>query len=201
MRQTHFISTNNTKVVRFHRCKDVIFIATAIKTIGRAGFEAHAAAPHFKAWEAFASTDPFTKEPEVCFYELEPVAQVFDAPEPRSMPGADDSLYVYASDDSAQKLQPEQASRPVLELQAQAPHSLHSPANTPASPYEYSECAGAPQSPPKMTKATSTTTTSYLTPDRSPGRPVLNLNLHAGPPPGVLEKEDGSSSPYEYRDC
>ena len=37
---------------------------------GKPGFEAHAAAPHFAVWEEFASTDPFTREPEVVFYEL-----------------------------------------------------------------------------------------------------------------------------------
>lgn len=32
---------------------------------GLEGFEAHAAAPHFKVWEEFASEDPFTKPPVV----------------------------------------------------------------------------------------------------------------------------------------
>ena len=36
--------------------------------VGKAGFEAHAAAPHFQAWEAFAGTDPFSREPAVQFY-------------------------------------------------------------------------------------------------------------------------------------
>lgn len=32
---------------------------------GEEGFEAHANAPHFAAWEDFASTNPFTKDPVV----------------------------------------------------------------------------------------------------------------------------------------
>ena len=36
--------------------------------IGHAGFVAHTQAPHFAAWETFASSDPFTAEPLVCFY-------------------------------------------------------------------------------------------------------------------------------------
>ena len=36
---------------------------------GRAGFEAHLVAPHFKAWEAFTDTDPFTAKTEVDFFE------------------------------------------------------------------------------------------------------------------------------------
>ena len=38
----------------------------------RAGFEAHQRTPHFAAWEAFAGSDPspFTKDPEVTFYDL-----------------------------------------------------------------------------------------------------------------------------------
>eukprot|EP00588_Corethron_pennatum_P010176 CAMPEP_0194272574 /NCGR_PEP_ID=MMETSP0169-20130528/6110_1 /TAXON_ID=218684 /ORGANISM="Corethron pennatum, Strain L29A3" /LENGTH=229 /DNA_ID=CAMNT_0039015275 /DNA_START=82 /DNA_END=771 /DNA_ORIENTATION=- len=35
---------------------------------GREGFEAHAASPHFAAWEEFAATGPFTKPPVVAFY-------------------------------------------------------------------------------------------------------------------------------------
>jgi len=35
---------------------------------GVEGFEAHTQAPHFKAWEAFAATDPFTADPIVSFY-------------------------------------------------------------------------------------------------------------------------------------
>mmetsp|Transcript_73752 Transcript_73752/g.216440 ORF Transcript_73752/g.216440 Transcript_73752/m.216440 type:complete len:160 (-) Transcript_73752:44-523(-) len=37
--------------------------------LGKAGFEAHTQAPHFAAWEEFAATDPFTREPEVQFFE------------------------------------------------------------------------------------------------------------------------------------
>jgi len=36
---------------------------------GKEGFEAHAAAPHFAAWEKFAATDPFTSPPEVFFFD------------------------------------------------------------------------------------------------------------------------------------
>ena len=35
---------------------------------GREGFEAHTKTPHFAAWEKFASSDPFTKPPEVVFF-------------------------------------------------------------------------------------------------------------------------------------
>lgn len=35
---------------------------------GKAGFDAHAAAPHFREWEAFAGTGPFAAEPAVDFY-------------------------------------------------------------------------------------------------------------------------------------
>ena len=38
--------------------------------LGKEGFDAHCAAPHFADWEAFAATDPFTKDPEVTFFEL-----------------------------------------------------------------------------------------------------------------------------------
>ena len=33
------------------------------------GFLAHTKTPHFADWEAFASSDPFTKPPEVTFFE------------------------------------------------------------------------------------------------------------------------------------
>lgn len=36
---------------------------------GKEGFDAHASAPHFKVWETFAATDPFTKPPVVSFYQ------------------------------------------------------------------------------------------------------------------------------------
>ena len=36
---------------------------------GKAGFEAHQKTPHFAAWEAFASTEPFSEPPVVQFYE------------------------------------------------------------------------------------------------------------------------------------
>lgn len=40
------------------------------KEDGKEGFEAHAKAPHFAVWEAFASTgEPFTKPPEVSFFK------------------------------------------------------------------------------------------------------------------------------------
>jgi quinol monooxygenase YgiN len=35
---------------------------------GKEGFDAHKAAPHFAAWEVFAATNPFTKEPVVSFF-------------------------------------------------------------------------------------------------------------------------------------
>ena len=38
---------------------------------GKEGFDAHAAAPHFKKWEEFVEKDPFTKAPVVnCFKSL-----------------------------------------------------------------------------------------------------------------------------------
>ena len=37
--------------------------------MGKEGFDAHTQAPHFAVWEAFAATEPFTAEPEVCFFE------------------------------------------------------------------------------------------------------------------------------------
>jgi quinol monooxygenase YgiN len=37
---------------------------------GREGFEAHTRTPHFKAWETFAASDPFTAPPRVDFYTL-----------------------------------------------------------------------------------------------------------------------------------
>jgi quinol monooxygenase YgiN len=37
---------------------------------GKEGFNAHAAAPHFIEWEAFAGTDPFAKPPEVYFSKV-----------------------------------------------------------------------------------------------------------------------------------
>eukprot|EP00466_Bigelowiella_natans_P016345 jgi/Bigna1/146517/aug1.116_g21225 len=36
---------------------------------GKAGFEAHQQAPHFKRWEEFVQSDPFTKAPEVMLFE------------------------------------------------------------------------------------------------------------------------------------
>lgn len=36
---------------------------------GKEGFDAHASAPHFLAWEEFAATDPFTSPPVVSFYK------------------------------------------------------------------------------------------------------------------------------------
>lgn len=42
------------------------------KYVGRKGFEAHQATPHFAAWEAFAATEPFTAEPVVEFYQEMP---------------------------------------------------------------------------------------------------------------------------------
>ena len=36
--------------------------------VGKQGFDEHCAAPTFAAWEAFASSDPFTAEPSVQFY-------------------------------------------------------------------------------------------------------------------------------------
>ena len=36
---------------------------------GRAGFEAHQMTPHFRVWEEFADSDPFTSPPIVNFYE------------------------------------------------------------------------------------------------------------------------------------
>ena len=35
---------------------------------GREGFEAHTQTEHFKAWEQFAATEPFSKDPEVLFF-------------------------------------------------------------------------------------------------------------------------------------
>ena len=37
---------------------------------GKEGFEAHQATPHYKAWEKFAATNPFTKDVEVGFYRI-----------------------------------------------------------------------------------------------------------------------------------
>ncbi|OEU13961.1 hypothetical protein FRACYDRAFT_242314 [Fragilariopsis cylindrus CCMP1102] len=37
---------------------------------GKEGFNAHATAPHFVEWEAFAGTDPFAKPPEVYFSKV-----------------------------------------------------------------------------------------------------------------------------------
>jgi len=37
---------------------------------GKEGFDAHANTPHFAAWEEFASTDPFEKNPEVFFFKI-----------------------------------------------------------------------------------------------------------------------------------
>lgn len=36
--------------------------------VGKEGFEAHTQTPHFAAWEAFASTDPFSAPPEIKFF-------------------------------------------------------------------------------------------------------------------------------------
>jgi quinol monooxygenase YgiN len=36
---------------------------------GKEGFDAHAVAPHFVAWEEFAATCPFTKPPKVAFFQ------------------------------------------------------------------------------------------------------------------------------------
>lgn len=36
---------------------------------GEAGFDEHASAPHFKVWEKFAATEPFTKDPVVHFFK------------------------------------------------------------------------------------------------------------------------------------
>ena len=38
-----------------------------------AGFQAHAQAPHFKKWETFAATQPFTSPPVVQFYQSIPI--------------------------------------------------------------------------------------------------------------------------------
>jgi autoinducer 2-degrading protein len=40
---------------------------------GKGGFDAHAAAPHFVAWEEFANTDPFTSPPVVNFFKAMPL--------------------------------------------------------------------------------------------------------------------------------
>lgn len=37
--------------------------------VNRQGFEAHQQTPHFAAWERFASTQPFSKDPEIAFFE------------------------------------------------------------------------------------------------------------------------------------
>mmetsp|Transcript_4915 Transcript_4915/g.11698 ORF Transcript_4915/g.11698 Transcript_4915/m.11698 type:complete len:262 (-) Transcript_4915:561-1346(-) len=37
---------------------------------GKEGFDAHASAPHFVAWEEFVTTDPFDKAPEVFFFHI-----------------------------------------------------------------------------------------------------------------------------------
>ena len=37
---------------------------------GRDGFEFHTKSKHFKVWEDFTRTDPFTKPPEVMLFEL-----------------------------------------------------------------------------------------------------------------------------------
>ncbi|CAJ1970223.1 unnamed protein product [Cylindrotheca closterium] len=37
---------------------------------GKEGFDAHASAPHFAAWEDFVTTDPFDKAPEVSFFHI-----------------------------------------------------------------------------------------------------------------------------------
>ena len=36
--------------------------------VGKQGFLEHTDAPHFKDWEVFAGTDPFTAPPKVSFY-------------------------------------------------------------------------------------------------------------------------------------
>ena len=36
---------------------------------GKEGFDAHAVAPHFVAWEEFAAACPFTEPPKVAFFQ------------------------------------------------------------------------------------------------------------------------------------
>lgn len=36
--------------------------------VGKAGFEAHTKTAHFGAWEKFASSDPFSRAPQVTFF-------------------------------------------------------------------------------------------------------------------------------------
>lgn len=55
----------------------LVRLRAALQYMGKAGFEAHQAAPHFKEWEKFASSDPFSAPPEVFFfYEQLPVVPV-----------------------------------------------------------------------------------------------------------------------------
>lgn len=210
---------------------------------GRKGFEAHAAAPHFKAWEEFASTGPFTKEPEVNFYELEPAAleacPSLDAPEPQGMsPGVSTSTMTEVkspakfptntpslnplSDDfegamsardksvhaRLREIEQELEQGGLSTLKKQQLGDEHQELlkldfQAGSSPDEYSECAGAPPSPPKLAQATSTTTTAFLTPDRSPARPVLHVDAQGQDLylSDSADDGDGASSPYEYRDC
>jgi len=41
---------------------------------GRAGFEAHTKAPHFKVWEEFVATEPLSAPPLLSFYTSRPFA-------------------------------------------------------------------------------------------------------------------------------
>ena len=45
------------------------------KYVDEAGFQAHTQTPHFAAWETFASSDPFTKPPEVTFFSSAPASE------------------------------------------------------------------------------------------------------------------------------
>ena len=45
------------------------------KYVDEAGFQAHTQTPHFAAWETFASSDPFTKPPEVTFFSSVPASE------------------------------------------------------------------------------------------------------------------------------
>lgn len=54
--------------------------------VGEAGFQAHAAAPHFAAWETFAATEPFSRPPSVQFYA--PATSVADDHSPNVVAAA-----------------------------------------------------------------------------------------------------------------
>ncbi|KAJ1461657.1 hypothetical protein M885DRAFT_558092 [Pelagophyceae sp. CCMP2097] len=41
--------------------------------VGQAGFDAHASAPHFQKWEAFAGSGPFAEPPQVDFFDASSV--------------------------------------------------------------------------------------------------------------------------------